>query len=38
MTTQTEQSYVSVDDRRARGEEAAKRTPVSSHAEWAAGG
>ena len=34
MMTQTEQSYVSVDDRRTRGEEAAKRTPVSSHAEW----
>ena len=33
MTTQTEQSYVSVDDRRARGEEAAKQTPLSSHAE-----
>ncbi len=34
MTTQTQQPYVSVDDRRARGKEAAKRTPVSSHAEW----
>ena len=34
MTTQTEQSYVSVDERRANGEQAAKRTPVSSHAEW----
>ena len=33
MTTQTEQSYVSVDDRRARGEEAAKQTPLSAHAE-----
>jgi hypothetical protein len=33
MTTHTEQSYVSVDDRRARGEEAAKQTPVSAHAE-----
>ena len=26
---------MSVDDRRAKGEQAAKRTPVSSHAEWA---
>ena len=34
MTTQTEQSYVSVDERRAKGEHAAKRTPVSSQAEW----
>ena len=33
MTTQTEQAYVSVDDRRARGEEAAKQTPLSAHAE-----
>ena len=33
MTTQTEQSYVSVDDRRAQGEEAAEQTPLSSHAE-----
>ena len=36
MTTQTEQSYVSVDDRRAKGEQAAQRTSVSSHGEWAA--
>ena len=35
MTTQTERSHVSIDDRRVRGEEAAKRTPVTSHAEWA---
>jgi uncharacterized protein (DUF2252 family) len=34
MTVQTEQSYVSVDDRRGRGKEAAKRTPVSWHADW----
>ena len=34
MTTQTEQSYMSVDDRRARGEQAAKQAPVSSHGEW----
>ena len=34
MTTQTEQSYVSVEDRRARGEEAAKQVPVSAHATW----
>ena len=34
MTTQTQPSYVRVDDRRARGKEAAKRTPVSSHGEW----
>jgi uncharacterized protein (DUF2252 family) len=33
MATHTEQAYVSVDDRRARGEEAAKQTPVSSHAD-----
>jgi uncharacterized protein (DUF2252 family) len=33
MTTQTGQSHVSVDDRRARGEEAAKQTPLSAHAE-----
>ena len=33
MTTQTDQSYVSVDDRRVRGKEAAKQTPLSSHAE-----
>ena len=38
MTTQTEQSYLSVEDRRVRGEQAAKQTPVSSHAEWRAGG
>ena len=35
MTSQTERSYPSVDDRRAAGEEAAKRTPVTSQAEWA---
>src|SRR6478735_4707124 len=34
MTTQTERSYGSVEDRRARGELAAKQTPVSSHGEW----
>ena len=33
MTPQTERSYVSVDDRRARGEEAAKQTPLSAQAE-----
>ena len=34
MTIQTHRPHVSVDDRRARGKEAAKRAPVSSHAEW----
>jgi uncharacterized protein (DUF2252 family) len=34
MTTQTEQSYVSVDDRRVHGQEAAKRAPLSLHADW----
>jgi uncharacterized protein (DUF2252 family) len=34
VTTQTEQSYVSVDDRRARGKQAARQTPVSSHRVW----
>jgi uncharacterized protein (DUF2252 family) len=34
VTTQTEQSYVSVDDRRARGKQAARQTPVSSHGGW----
>src|SRR5829696_6696955 len=34
MTVHAEQSYVSVDDRRARGKEAAKRAPASSHSEW----
>jgi uncharacterized protein (DUF2252 family) len=34
MTVHAEQFHVSVDDRRARGKEAAKRTPASSHAEW----
>ncbi len=33
MATNTEKSYLSADDRRARGEEAAKQTPVSAHAE-----
>jgi uncharacterized protein (DUF2252 family) len=33
MANHTDQAYVSVDDRRARGEEAAKQTPVSSHAD-----
>jgi uncharacterized protein (DUF2252 family) len=36
MTTQTQHPYMSVDDRRAKGEQAAKRTPVSSHGEWVA--
>ena len=36
MTTQTQHPYASVDDRRAKGEQAAKRTPVSSQGEWAA--
>jgi uncharacterized protein (DUF2252 family) len=34
MTIQAEQLYLSLDDRRARGEDAANRAPVSSHAAW----
>ena len=34
MATNTEQSYVGVEDRRARGKQAAKQTPVSSHGGW----
>jgi len=33
----TEQSYVSVEDRQARGEEAAKQVPVSAQAGWRPG-
>ena len=33
MTTQTQHPYVSVDDRRAKGEQAAEQTPLSAHAE-----
>ena len=34
MNTQTEGSYVGDEDRRARGQLAAKQTPVSSQGEW----
>jgi uncharacterized protein (DUF2252 family) len=34
MTTHAEQSHLSVEDRRARGEQAASQTPVSAHAKW----
>jgi uncharacterized protein (DUF2252 family) len=34
MSMTTEQSYVSVEDRQARGEEAAKQVPVSAQAGW----
>jgi uncharacterized protein (DUF2252 family) len=34
MSMTTEQSYVSVEDRQARGDEAAKQVPVSAQAEW----
>jgi hypothetical protein len=37
MTTLTEQSYLSVADRRARGEDAASQTPVSAQATWRPG-
>jgi uncharacterized protein (DUF2252 family) len=34
MTTQIEHSHASVEDRLARGQLAAKQTPVAAHAEW----
>jgi len=37
LSMTTEQSYVSVEDRRARGEQAANQTPVSAHATWRPG-
>jgi uncharacterized protein (DUF2252 family) len=37
MTPLTEQSYLSVEDRRSRGEQAAKQVPVSAQAEWIPG-